>query len=265
MTGIASNDRPAAAQVAAPVATPWLLPALALALASLLVAGVLQHGAASLAPGGAVLVLTAVPSLLAPLFLFGTFDRQRELRGCVLGWALVVSLLAGIAWFALGVQFAWQPLALASLVGLGILVVSQRLAAILAASMRGIGAGTAAAADASAWMVVSLLWLAASTPLWLGPVADLGARQEPALPTLILACSPLAHLAAAAGHDVLRGEWFYGHSSLGSLQLDYPRVGPMLVAYALLAALLSLLLVPLQRWSERSAGRAAAGAIGPTR
>jgi hypothetical protein len=257
MTGIASNERPAAAQVAEPVAMPWLAQVVTLAVASLLVAGVLQHEAASLVPSGAVLLLTAIPTLLAPLFLFGTLNRRRQLRGSVLGWALVVLLLAGIARLEFGVQLAWRPLALASLVGLGILMVSHRLATILAASLRGLGAGAAVAADGSAWMVASLLWLAASTPLWLGPVADLGARQEPGLPTLILACSPLAHLAAAAGHDVLRGEWFYGHSSLGSLQVDYPGVGVVLAAYVLLTVVLSLLLALSRRWSKRAAAATA--------
>jgi hypothetical protein len=97
------------------------------------------------------------------------------------------------------------------------------------------------------WVVTAVLWLSASTPLWLGPVADLGARVDPTTPTLILACSPLAHLAAAAGHDLLRGEWFYAHSTLGSLQVEYPRVEILLVGYALVAAALTLLLASVRR------------------
>lgn len=263
MTGIASYDRPTTAQVVKPAATPWPLQTVTLALAALLVAGVLQRGTAALAPSGAVLMLTAVPTLLAPLFLFGNLDQRGQLRASVLSWALVVAFLAGVAWIGLGARLAWQPVALASLVGLGILVVSQRLASVVAASMRSLGVGAVAAADSAAWMVAGLLWLAASTPLWLGPVADLGARQEPSMPTVILACSPLSHLAVAAGHDFLRGEWFYGHSSLGSLQADYPRIGAILVAYVMLASLLTLLLAPLRRWSEQAGRRAAAAAAGP--
>ncbi len=154
-----------------------------------------------------------------------------------------------IAWLALGIRFALAPLGLASLVALGILVVAQRSASIIEAVLQGLGVNASTARDRSVWTVTALLWLAASTPLWLGPVADLSARQEPSAPTVILASSPLAHLAAAAGNDVLRGEWFYGHSSLGSLQADYPRIGTLLVTYLLLAAALSLLLASVRRWS----------------
>lgn len=213
-------------------------------------------------PSGAVLVMTAVPTLLAPLFWSGGTGPHRELLGSILGWAFVVLLLAGIAWLALDVRIAFAPLGLASLVALGIIVVAHRSKSVMEAALEGMGVEASTARDRSAWIVTAVLWLAASTPLWLGPVADLSARQAPMAPTVILACSPLAHLATAAGNDVLRGEWFYGHSSLGSLQVDYPRIGTLLVTYLLLAAALSLLLAYVRRGLPSNASLVAPGAPG---
>jgi hypothetical protein len=47
------------------------------------------------------------------------------------------------------------------------------------------------------------------------------------------------------------------------LQADYPRIGAVLIAYVVLASLLTLLLAPLRRWSEQATRRAIAGAAGP--
>lgn len=247
MSRPASNEPAAVAAVARPVATPWLLQFGAFVLASALVGLTLQQQASSLAPSGAVVLLTAVPTFLAPLFRSGHRDLRKEIAGSMLSWACVVLLLASVGWSVLGVRFTFVPFALASLVALGIVTVTHLSIAVLEAALRRSGARTTIAREGALWTIAVTLWLAASTPLWLGPVADLSARQAPMVPTITLACSPLAHLAAAAGHDVLRGEWFYGHSSLGSLQVDYPRVGSLLTGYPLLAAALVLVLALLQR------------------
>jgi hypothetical protein len=222
-------------------------------MASLLVAATLFAGAASLPRSGALLLVTAVPAFLAPLFSSADPDPRRRVLGGILSWALAALLLMSLSWLALGVELPLAKLAGASLVALGIVVVALLSMSVIEATLQGRGTQASTARDGAAWFVTAILWLAGSTPLWLGPVADLAARHEPLTPTVILACSPLAHLAAAAGHDVLRGEWFYGHSSLGSLQVDYPRVGTLLVSYLVLAAALSLLLAPLRRWSRRAA------------
>ncbi len=207
----------------------------------------LVAAAHSMPASGNALLVTAVPTFLAPLFLPRSVESRRALLIGVLGWALAVLLLASLSWVALGVPPAPARLALASLVALGILVVAHQTASLLRAVLRAGAVADALASECSVWVVTALLWLSASTPLWLGPVADLGARVDPTAPTLILACSPLAHLAAAAGHDLLRGEWFYAHSTLGSLQVEYPRVETLLVGYALVAAALTLLLASVRR------------------
>lgn len=247
MTRTASNEPAAVATVARPLATSWLLQFSAFALASAFVSLTLRQQASSLAPSGAVVLLTAVPTFLAPLFRSGQRDLRKEIAGSMLSWACVVLLLASVGWSVLGVRFAFAPFAMASLVALGIVAVTHQSIALLEAALRHTGVTGTSAREGALWTIAVILWLAASTPLWLGPVADLSARQVPMVPTITLACSPLAHLAAAAGNDVLRGEWFYGHSSLGSLQVDYPRVGSLLIAYALLAAALGLLLAIVRR------------------
>ncbi len=67
-----------------------------------------------------------------------------------------------------------------------------------------------------------MLWLLATAPLWLGPLAALGAEAGLERASVIVAASPLVHLGVAAGQDLLRTQWWYAHTSFGSLQFDYP-------------------------------------------
>jgi hypothetical protein len=57
-------------------------------------------------------------------------------------------------------------------------------------------------------------------PIWLGPIAE-AAGNPMWLTNLIVAASPLSALAVALDLDVLRTNWFYQHSVLGSLRYEY--------------------------------------------
>ncbi len=57
-------------------------------------------------------------------------------------------------------------------------------------------------------------------PIWLGPIAET-AGNPMLLTNLIVAASPLSALAVALDLDVLRTNWFYQHSALGSLRYEY--------------------------------------------
>ena len=57
-------------------------------------------------------------------------------------------------------------------------------------------------------------------PIWLGPLAET-AGNPMLLTNLIVAASPLSALAVALDLDVLRTNWFYQHSALGSLRYEY--------------------------------------------
>ena len=137
------------------------------------------------------------------------------------GVASVFALAAASCVVALGLRLAVGatvapgPLVLAGLVMVAMLTAAHQAATLIEDTLRRLGAGDSPARDWSYWRVTALLWLAAAAPLWLGPLADLFAGVRPRLPTFVLASSPLAHLAAAAGYDILRGQWFYAHSSLG--------------------------------------------------
>jgi len=69
------------------------------------------------------------------------------------------------------------------------------------------------------FVVIGLATLFA-LPIWLGPIAE--ATGNPMwLTNLIVAASPLSAFAAALDLDVLRTNWFYQHSALGSLRYEY--------------------------------------------
>jgi hypothetical protein len=51
----------------------------------------------------------------------------------------------------------------------------------------------------------------------------------------------------AAGQDLLRTEWFYVHSSLGSLQFSYPSLAAVAAGYAVAVAALALCAYILSR------------------
>ena len=57
-------------------------------------------------------------------------------------------------------------------------------------------------------------------PIWLGPIAE-AAGNPMLLTNWIVAVSPLSAFAAALDLDVLRTNWFYQHSMLGSLRYEY--------------------------------------------
>jgi hypothetical protein len=223
---------------------PWLPSTLALAAASAVVAILFGVQAGSLPASGAALLVVAVPTLLAPLFWPRIENSWRRLLACALNPLPVIALIAACWWIARDVPLSLPGLALAGLVAVSVLAVAHQGAALIEGVLRRFGASASTAREWSYWTATTTLWLAAAAPLWLGPVADLGARIDPATPTMIFGASPLAHLAAAAGHDLLRGPWFYGHSSLGALQVEYPRVALLLVGYASAGVLLTLLAIP---------------------
>jgi hypothetical protein len=84
-------------------------------------------------------------------------------------------------------------------------------------------------AAALSWLMLASA-LAASTPVWLGPLI---ARLEPDRGTinLMLAGNPLTHLAAGTATDYLRSDWFYRHSPLGGLRYDYASSATTLTGY----------------------------------
>ena len=90
-----------------------------------------------------------------------------------------------------------------------------------------------AVAGEIAWAVAGALAVLGATPVWLAPLVQ-ALDGSAVAANLALAVSPLVHLAAATGSDLLRTDWFYRHSSIASLYFSYPRVGAGLLAYTVI-------------------------------
>ena len=234
--------------------------ALALAIAAGLAS--LAIGIADGTDSGAtrLLAVVALPALLSPLLGRPGATRLAALPAHVLAWALGTFLLAAAVWLSAG---GWPPSrTLVPLLFAFGLVVTARLAAIVVAAVLRDSAMAGTAADEWArWLVAATLWLLAAAPLWLGPLADLRAREGTAAAEAIVAASPLVHLGLAAGQDVLRTQWFYANSSLGSLQFDYPSLTSVALGYAGVAAVLALLAAGFAR--RRAAASPAVHASSP--
>lgn len=242
-----SIDQEPAAPAARGHAVAGLLgDAVALAIAAGL--AILAIGIADSTASGATRLLAVVtlPALLAPLFGGAEANRLAALPSHVLAWALGTFLLATAVWLAAG---GWPPSrSIVPLLFAFGLVITARLALIVAAEvLRTLGAARDIADEWARWLVVATLWLLTAAPLWLGPLADLQARDGTAAAEAIVAASPLVHLGLAAGQDVLRTQWFYANSSLGSLQFDYPSLTSVALGYACAAAVLALLAVGFAR------------------
>ena len=213
----------------------------ALAAVSSIVAVVLVSGSGPWPPSAAVLLTAAVPLLLAPLFWPRESSGLRRLLHAVVAQAVASVAVAAVLWALHGMAPAPQRLATCGLLALLVTAALHQLAELVAALVQRLGATGASAREWAVWTVLALLWVAASAPLWMGPLADAAAVRWPGLATVIVGASPLTQLSVAADHDLLRDQWFYARSSLGSMQVAYPGLPGLLVGYALAAVALTLL------------------------
>jgi hypothetical protein len=216
------------------------LSVLALAAVSSIVAVVLVSGAGPWPPTAAALLAAAVPLLLAPLFWPRASSGPRRLLHAAVAQVIACFAVAAALWALYGLAPSPRRLAACGLLGLLVTAALHQLAALVAPQVQRLGGTEASAREWAVWTVLALLWVTASAPLWMGPIADAAVARWPGLPTLIVGASPLTQLAAAAGHDVLRDQWFYSRSSLGSMQVAYAGLPGLLVGYAIAAFALTL-------------------------
>jgi hypothetical protein len=187
-----------------------------------------------------LLLAVATPVLLVPLFSGEAARRSTALAVTLAGW-IVATLLLGVVAILFGARPATAQLAPLLLVALGIVVVSRLAASASTHLLRAAGLHEPAAREWARWLAAAILWLLAAAPLWLGPLAALGAAAGPERASAIVAASPLVHLGVAAGQDLLRTQWWYAHTSFGSLQFDYPSLAAIARAYAAAALALAAL------------------------
>jgi len=77
-------------------------------------------------------------------------------------------------------------------------------------------------------------------PFWLGPAAESLSARHPGIIDIVVALSPVTHLAVASGNDLLHNAWLYEHSNLAVLPVAYPAVGTLAAGYASACALLAI-------------------------
>jgi hypothetical protein len=168
----------------------------------------------------------------------------------VVVWSAAAAALAGP--LPLGVSpTARAPAALAAggtvaLALLAVLLIAHAAAAALERHWTARPTGDAHARPAAGLTVAAVLAVAGTLPFWLGPAAELAARQHPAALDLVVAWSPVTHLAVASGHDILRQAWLYEHANLAALPVEYPAGATLAWAYA--AALALLVIAALRPW-----------------
>lgn len=204
-------------------------------------------------PSGALVTAAAIPALLALLFVPAPGRPTGGSLFTLGGWCVGVLLVAGANSLLLGVDAPAIRLASVGALAFLLLFNTHLVASLLQRLLERSGLARIEAREWSTWSVAALLWLAASAPVWLGPLADVLARSNPEAPAAIVGISPLSHLAVAAGHDLLRNEWFYAHSPIGSLQFDYPSAASLFLTYIAAAVLLALLGLLAERTSHGDA------------
>ena len=206
-----------------------------------------ELAAALLLADGAVLserlMLRAVAVLVLALLLMPYPDLGEPLRvGQLARWGVLsaAALVAGTILFGVAPVFTRMVWLLAA--GTALLVclfggISLRLALWL---------GDRRKASHSA---LGILMLSLSVPLWLSPIAALfGATRW--LVDAVIALSPASYLAALAGIDYLRSDWFYQHTPYGGLRYDYP--DPFYLSLGILLSLAIILAPALRRVPESS-------------
>jgi hypothetical protein len=224
-----------------------------LVLAVVLAVAAFGGTAMKLQPSEQRLVVTAVTGVVTPLFWAGAGPTLATAALRVAAWSAAASCLAAAVLQAIG--GGRQPVAeIATACAMLMLVVLLTLAAAAALDLRlRRKSGDAAVASETAGRTAALLLaLVGGVPLWLGPVAEILARTRPWIVDAVVAISPLAHLAIAAGNDLLRDPWFYDHSNLARLAVSYPSLNLVLAVYvSILSALATALLA--ERYRRRRA------------
>ncbi len=198
----------------------------------------------TLAPSLLVVIAMALCVLAGLLFWPGPRSTSNPASPGLIGWsaACVLTTMAQVAALTL------PRLDLRALLTAGsatALMLVTGLAAIrcTAVALRSDSDDEHFGLETGRWIVLGALLLVSLAPLWAGPMAEVSLQRWPAAVDTVVAISPLTHLSVAAGNDLLRNEWMYAHSNLGSLQFSYPGLATLLVAYGVAAA--ALLCIPL--------------------
>jgi len=220
----------------------------ALLAAALVALAALGASDADLQPSALRLMATCVVALLAPLFWPGVAATRKGTALRVVAWSLAAAGLAAIALSVFGGTRQSLPriAEACAMLGLVLLVVHGASALLESAWLRN-SVDAQTSREMAGRAVCLTLALVGSLPLWLGPAAEtLSSRHDGAIDAT-LGISPVVHLAVASSNDLLRNQWFYQHSNIASLQVEYPALAGIVWSYALLLLALGLLVLTLRR------------------
>lgn len=197
--------------------------------------------APDLQPGALRVMAGAAVGLLAPLFWPGLAATPARTAMRIAAWSAAAAVLAAMAMRVFGHPArAFVPdLRVCGMLWL-MLVLAHAAAAAIEAWLRGRSVNAQGARELAGHTVVAALAAFGSLPLWLGPAGELLSARHDGAVDVVLALSPLVHLAVAADNDLLRNDWFYQHSSLAGLQYGYPGLVGTVLSYAAACALLAL-------------------------
>ena len=201
---------------------------------SSLIAGTVSHASSRR------LMVVGLLATLAPLFW--SAGPGGALR--VLGWALGVGTIAATLLAAF--QIPGVEAGAAACLQLSLLMIAAHAIAEVAEALGARMLGRRCALPGTA--IALVLVLVAALPLWLGPAAELSLADRPGFVEVVVAVSPLTHLALASGNDLFHQPWLYQYANLATFRFDYPPVGSVLGAYAVVAGLLLATVAALARW-----------------
>ena len=151
-------------------------------------------------------------------------------------WSLVTAILSAALAMVYTPVATWLSLALPLAAGvLSVCLLLGALTLFLTRSIR-------IPATVAHRLVLVVLLLSITAPLWLGPLCATVASQS--ITDLVLAVSPIGYLASLTDFDPLRSTWFYTNTPLGGLRYNYPDPVLLTAVYWSLAMLLPRLRTP---------------------
>jgi len=196
-------------------------------------------GAASAQPSLLRLEVAAAIGVLAPLFWPGRGPTSSRTLLRVVAWPAAAAGSAALALLALPGQ-RWGAVVSTCAMLMAILVLSHAAAAALEWRWKGPDADAGSARELAGRAVSGALLALGTLPFWLGPAAESLSARHPGIIAIVVALSPVTHLAVASGNDLLHNAWLYEHSNLAVLPVAYPAVGTLAAGYASACALLAI-------------------------
>jgi len=189
---------------------------------------------------------TAVIGVLAPLFWPGRAATPWRTSLRVVAWSAAVTASAAIALLAFPAQ-RWADVASTCAMLMAILVLSHAAAAMLERRWNAPTGAAGSGRERAGRAVASALAALGTVPFWLGPAAESLSARHPGVIDVVVALSPVTHLAVASGNDLLHNSWLYEHSNLAVLPVAYPRLGALAAGYASACAVLAIVVLSSRR------------------